>query len=222
MQNKKQHISHLAAATLVAALFGAAPAQADTGQAATPSAGAPAAAPATATKLSRADRNALTDLAMANMAEIATARIAIGKSQNADVKAYAQRMIDDHTKAQAEVQALAKTKGVELPTELNVKFKAKSKLLETLSGDIFDRTYIKQSGRADHHDTHEKLRANLEGVKDADIKALALKIRPVVEQHLIMANEMIATTARNATGTAGTPGTDTSTATGKEPIPNKK
>lgn len=183
----------------------------------------PAAAPAKpAGKLERSDRNALIDMAQSNMAEIANARLALAKGVNPEIKAYAQRMLDEHGKTLAEVQALAQAKGVELPKELNVKYKAKGALLQTLSGDIFDRTYMKQSGRRDHRVTHEQLKDNLEKIKDPDIKALATKMRPVVEQHLLAADELIARTARNATGTAGTPGNDTSTATGKEPTPMKK
>jgi putative membrane protein len=221
---KNQRIHPLLAMALAAAVCVSTPAQAAAQQAVTPSVGAPATepAPGATVKLSSADREALADLAMANMAEIHSAQIALSKSQNANVKAFAQRMIDDHGKVHAEVLALAKAKGVELPAELNVKYKTKSALLRFLSGDIFDRTYIKQSGRADHRDTNQKLRDNLDDLNDPDIKALVNKTRPVVEQHLLMAEEMIAITARNATGTAGTPGTDTSTATGQEPIPNKK
>ena len=206
---KTQRTRTMLAASLAAAMFGLAPAHAATGQAAPAgeSTAAPAAAtaPATAVKLSDADREALTDLAMANMAEIATAKIALSKSANPEVKGFAQRMVDDHTKAQAEVQALAKAKGVELPTELNVKYKAKSAMLQALKGEIFNRTYIKQSGRTDHLDTHGKLKGNLDELKDPDVKALVLKIRPVVEQHLIMAEEMIAKSGRSTMGTAGAP-----------------
>lgn len=180
------------------------------------------AAGAPAAKLERADRSALVKMAEANMAEIATGKLALAKASNPEVKAYAQRMVDEHTKSLAEVQALAQAKGVELPKDLSVKHKAKSTMLEALSGDIFDRTYIKQSGRRDHRTTHEQLRESMDKIKDPDIKALAMKMRPIVEQHLLAADELIARTARGATGTAGTPGNDTSTITGKEPIPNKK
>ena len=156
------------------------------------------------------------------MAEISTGKLALSKAVNPEIKAYAQRMVDEHSKTLAEVQALAQAKGVELPKELSVKHKAKGAMLEALKGDIFDRTYMKQSGRRDHRVTHEQLRDNMDKIKDPDIKALAMKMRPVVEQHLLAADELIARTARGATGTAGTPGNDTSTATGKEPIPNKK
>jgi len=223
--HKPTQLYQALALSFAGALFAAGAAQAQTGQAgaqpATQGAATATAAKAPA-KLDRSDRNALIEMAQSNMAEIATGKLALSKALNPEIKAYAQRMVDEHGKTLAEVQALAQAKGVELPKELNAKFKAKGALLQTLSGDIFDRTYMKQSGRRDHRVTHEQLKDNLDKIKDPDIKALAMKMRPVVEQHLLAADELIARTARGATGTAGTPGNDTSTATGKEPIPNKK
>lgn len=221
---------HILALSLAGAMFAAGAVQAQaTAPGATAAAAAAKTAPSAATtttapaaKLDRSDRKALTQMAEANIAEITTGKLALSKASNPEVKAYAQRMVDEHTKALAEVQALAQAKGVELPKEPNVKHKAKGAMLEALNGDIFDRTYIKQSGRRDHRVTHEQLRENMNKIKDPDIKALAMKMQPVVEQHLLAADELIARTARGATGTAGTPGNDTSTATGKEPTPMKK
>jgi len=147
--------------------------------------------PATgAAKLSKADRRAVMDMAQANMAEIETAKLALSKSENADVKTYAQQMIDDHGKALSEGQALAQTKGVTLPEELDAKHKAMSAKLEKLSGDEFDRTYMKQAGVADHKQTLAKLQKSAKSVKDPDVKALAAKMVPTVEQHLKAAQQM--------------------------------
>lgn len=224
---KTLRIHRVLALSIAAALFAAGASQAQAqavtqGTAPAAAAAAPAAPASTTSKLDRSDRKVLEMMAEANIAEINAGKLALSKASNPEVKAYAQRMVDEHTKSLAEVQALAHAKGVELPKESNVKHKAKESMLKALSGDIFDRTYVKQSGRRDHRVTHEQLRDNMDKIKDPDIKALAMKMRPVVEQHLMAADELIARTARGATGTAGTPGNDTSTATGKEPIPNKK
>ncbi|WP_020653720.1 DUF4142 domain-containing protein [Massilia niastensis] len=171
--------------------------------------GAGASAPAAAkAKLGSADRKALTDMAMSNMAEIETGKLAVSKSQNADIKAFAQQMVDDHTKAQADVAALAQAKGVTLPTELDAKHKAKGAMLEKLSGEEFDRAYLKQSGMADHRDAHGKLKKGMKSAKDADVKALASKMSPVVEQHLKAAEQLNASRSRSAVGTSGTPTTE--------------
>ncbi|MCC2957780.1 DUF4142 domain-containing protein [Massilia sp. IC2-477] len=143
-----------------------------------------------AAKLSAADKKTITDMALANMAEVETGKLALSKSQNADVKTFAQQMIDDHGKALTEVQALAQQKGVTLPTELDPKHKAISAKLEKLSGEAFDREYMKTVGVTDHKQTHSKLEKGSKSAKDPDVKALAAKLMPTVEQHLKAAQQM--------------------------------
>ncbi|KFI06341.1 DUF4142 domain-containing protein [Massilia sp. BSC265] len=143
-----------------------------------------------AAKLSAADRKTITDMALSNMAEVETGKLALSKSQNPDVKTFAQQMIDDHGKALTEVQTLAQQKGVTLPTELDPKHKAISAKLEKLSGEAFDREYMKSVGVADHKDTHAKLQKGAKSAKDPDVKALAAKLMPTVEQHLKAAQQM--------------------------------
>lgn len=143
-----------------------------------------------AAKLSAADRRAINDMALANMAEIETGKLALSKSQNPDVKTFAQQMIDDHGKALTEVQALAQQKGVTLPTALDPKHKAISAKLEKLNGEAFDREYMKSVGVADHKQTHDKLQKGVKNAKDPDVKALAAKLMPTVEQHLKAAQQM--------------------------------
>ncbi|CUI07054.1 putative exported protein [Janthinobacterium sp. CG23_2] len=137
-----------------------------------------------------ADRKLVTDLAMANMAEIEVARTAQGKSQDDQVKKYAQQMIDDHTKALNEVQQLAQTKGITLPATLDRAHKAKADKLAALSGDAFDRAYMAQAGVAEHKKTHGMLTRAQARAKDADVKALVTRLTPTVEQHLNAAQEL--------------------------------
>lgn len=147
--------------------------------------------------LSKADQKAMMDMAIANMAEVETGKLALSKSQNADVKTFAQQMIDDHGKALSELQALAQQKGVTLPTELDAKHKAMSAKLEKLSGDAFDKEYMKQAGLNDHKATHTKLQKISKSAKDPDVKGAATKTLPVVEQHLKSAQQM--TSAKSGT-----------------------
>ncbi len=141
-------------------------------------------------KVSAADKKAITDMAMANMAEVETGKLALSKSQNAEVKAFAQQMVDDHGKALADLQPLAQSKGVTLPTELDAKHKAMAAKMEKLTGDAFDKEYMKMAGLKDHKDTHAKLKKISKSAKDADVKAAADKTLPVVEQHLKAAQQM--------------------------------
>jgi putative membrane protein len=140
--------------------------------------------------LSKADQKIVMDMAVANMAEIEAGKMAVGKTQNADVKAFAQKMIDDHTKALGDVTTLAQSKGVTLPTELDAPHKAMAAKLDKLSGDAFDKAYMKDAGVSDHTKVHAKLKGFAAKAKDADVKALASKMMPTVEEHLTMAKGM--------------------------------
>ncbi|MGJ9418999.1 DUF4142 domain-containing protein [Massilia sp. CMS3.1] len=151
-------------------------------------------------KMNKADSKAIMDMAMVNMAEVEMGKLAQSKSQNAEVKTYAQQMIDDHTKAMAEVQAVAQAKGVTLPTELDAKHKAMAAKLAKLDGEKFDREYMKVGGVASHKAAHAMLMKNEKNAKDADVKGLAMKMKPAVEQHLKSAQQMPAAKSGTMSG----------------------
>jgi putative membrane protein len=157
-------------------------------------------AAATGGKLSSGDQKAVMDMAMSDMAEVATGKLAQSKGQSAEVKAFGQQMIDDHGAALAKVQALAQARGITLPTDLDAKHKAMSAKLEKLSGAEFDKAYMAQAGVKDHKDTHSKLVSDSKKIKDPEVRALADQHMPVVEQHLKSAQQMA--TAKSGT-TAG-------------------
>jgi len=58
------------------------------------------------------------------MAEVAIAKMALAKGADADVKQFAQKMIDDHSKANEELKSLATSKGIAVPTDVDAKQKA--------------------------------------------------------------------------------------------------
>ena len=185
------------------------------GQSSTQGSTASGAGMASAKKLSAADQKLLRNMAQSNMSEIEAARLAQTKSQNDQVKSFAQRMIDDHTKALTDVQQVAQAKGVTLPTELTRAHKAKADKLAKLSGEQFDRAYMAQAGVADHKKAHSQLRSAANRARDPDVKALATRIQPSVEEHLKMAQDLHAdhsgkSGATGSSGAAGTTGSGTS------------
>ncbi|SFU94723.1 DUF4142 domain-containing protein [Pseudoduganella namucuonensis] len=171
---------------------------------------------AQAETLAKADQRMLAQMAQANMAEIEAGKIALQKSQNNEVKAFAQKMIDDHGKGLQEVQAVAQSKNVTLPTEPDAKQKALAKKLNRLSGDAFDRTYTAEAGAKAHKATHAFVQKVQTDAKDADVKALAAKLEPTVAQHLGHVETLTATLQSGAPRTAATPDNamDTSGASG--------
>lgn len=135
-------------------------------------------------KLTEDEHEMMQDLAHANLAEIETGKMALEKSQNAEVKKFAQKMIDDHTKSMKELQKLAQSKGATLPTETDVQHRTIATALKALSGDTFDSQYISRVGVGDHERTVELLQKTQKEAKDADLKGYAQKTLKTVQQHL--------------------------------------
>lgn len=154
--------------------------------------------------VSEKDQKMMRDMAHANLAEIEAGKLALSKSQNDEVKKFAQKMVDDHTKSQQELQQVAQSKGVTLPTEPDAKHQKMAKKLGTLSGDEFDRVYMQQGGVDDHKKTHRLVKNAQSDAKDADLKSLAGKTEPVVQEHLTMAQQLHAATRdmKKSTSTA--------------------
>lgn len=148
-----------------------------------------AGAPAMAQDMARGDQEIVQKMAIANMAEVEMGKLAQSKASSAEVKAYGQQMIDDHGKALGEVQALAKSKNITLPDALDAKHRAKADKLAALSGEAFDKAYMKDAGVKDHTEVHKMLKRWSSSAKDADVKALAGKMLPTVEQHLHSAQQ---------------------------------
>jgi len=158
-----------------------------------------------AQSLAKADQAMLKQLAQANIAEIEAGRIALDKSQNTEVKAFAQQMIDEHSKGLREVLTVAQSKGVVLPTEPDAKHKAMGKKLQRLSGDAFDREYAAQAGISDHKAAHAYVQKVQSDAKDADVKALAAKLEPTIARHLGHVETLSASLEGVSPRTAGTP-----------------
>jgi putative membrane protein len=146
-----------------------------------------------ADKLAATDASMLKDIAQANMAEVETGKLALAKSSNPEIKQFAQMMVDDHTKGLADVKTLASSKGTELPDGPDVKHKAAALEFKALSGDMFNSRYVKQAGVGDHEATEALLKKTQADAKDADLKALASKMLPIVQGHLQHARQLVAT-----------------------------
>lgn len=140
-------------------------------------------------KPASADTKAIRDMAEANMAEVEAGKLAAQKAQSAEVKKFAQHMVDDHGKMLQEVQQLAQSKGVDLPKSPNAAQQAAMKKLESTSSDKFDSAYMQQMVK-DHRATAEKVQGISRNSKDKDIKAAAEKALPDIKEHLQMAQSL--------------------------------
>ena len=141
-------------------------------------------------KLSPFDGAFLEQAAQNGHAEIDGAKAALEKAKDSRVKSFAQKLIDDHTKAHAELAALASSKGVELPKDPSVGQKAKAKILSFRDGDSYDKHFIESIGIKAHESTIKLFKRAAAEATDADVKAFATKTLPTLEGHLKQAHDL--------------------------------
>src|SRR5258707_14447193 len=101
-----------------------------------------------AAALSKADRNFANTAAQAGLAEVTEAQIALQKSSNQDVKNFAQRMVDDHSKANDQLKSVAAQEGLNVPSSPSSADQRKAQALQKLSGAAFDKRYISDQDTA--------------------------------------------------------------------------
>ncbi len=132
-----------------------------------------------------------TKAGIANMFEIDSSKLALKMATRADVKAFAQKMIDDHTKAGKDFKtALGKTSGVTAPTALDDAYQSKLDDLKTKAkGDDFDNAYI--SAQKDAHGDAVSLFDNYsKNGTDPALKDFATTTLPTLQAHKDMIDKM--------------------------------
>ena len=134
------------------------------------------------------DRAFAREAAIANMAEVDLGNLAKEKASNADVKTFGDKMVTDHGKANDELKQWADQNKVTVPTELDAKHKAMHDRLAKLSGDAFDKAYMRDMV-TDHKADVAKFRSESKTAHNADLKAWAGKTLPTLEDHLKMAQD---------------------------------
>ncbi len=131
------------------------------------------------------EKEFMTTAAQGGMAEVKLGELASTKAQNAEVKAFAQKMVTDHGKANAELKDLAKKKNFTLPTDVSEDQKETYDELAKLSGAEFDKEYVKTMVD-DHEKDVDAFQEQADDGDDADTKAFAAKTLPTLKSHLEM------------------------------------
>jgi putative membrane protein len=149
---------------------------------------APAQRPRSADRLASGNQF-ITEAAQGGAAEVEMGRLAVQHASNARVKEFAQRMIDDHSKAGEELKSVASKLGVTVPSEVNSKQKAAIDKLARLNGAEFDRAYM-QDMIKDHREDVSAFKKEAESGDNPDVKKFVSQTLPTLQDHLKMAEEI--------------------------------
>ncbi len=125
----------------------------------------------------------MTMAASGGMMEVQLGTLAQQKATNPKVKDFGKMMVDDHTKANEELKALAAQKNITLPQTLSEKHQKHVDDLSAKTGKDFDEAYMDLM-TSDHKEDIDEFKEAADDAKDTDIKAFAQKTLPVLQKHL--------------------------------------
>jgi putative membrane protein len=125
----------------------------------------------------------------ANQVDIDAGNLATSKASNADVRAFAQQMVTDHSgvnKQATELVTRLKVKPEDNATSQSLKAGGDANVaaLKSLSGAAFDKAYIDHEV-AYHQQVLDAVdKVLIPSASNADLKALLVKVRPAFVAHL--------------------------------------
>ncbi|MEA3157909.1 MAG: putative rane protein [Betaproteobacteria bacterium] len=137
----------------------------------------------------------------ANQVDINAGKLAESKSGNKEVKAFAERMVTDHTGVNKQATALV-TKLKVKPEENDTSKSLKSggddtlKRLKALKGAEFDKAYV--DNEVTYHQTVLEAvdKTLIPNAKNEELKSLLVKVRPAFVAHLEHAKHLQASLAK--------------------------
>jgi putative membrane protein len=146
-----------------------------------------------ADKLPEATQKFVDTAAVANKFEIDTSELALKYGKGADVKAFAQEMIDDHTKIGEEFKATLTAANITPPKDaLDLTHEAKYAKLRVFTTEAgFDGSYVSEQLAA-HEDAVKLFSDYAANGPTPAVKEFAAKTLPKLEHHLAMVKELSA------------------------------
>jgi putative membrane protein len=137
-------------------------------------------------QLTNQDQKFVMEAAQGGMMEVELGRLAAQKASSAEVKAFGQRMVTDHSKANQQLMQLATTKGLTVPTTLPPDMQKEHDKLAGLSGAEFDRMYMSHMLK-DHKKDVSEFEKESQKATDTGVRSFAQQTLPVLREHLTLA-----------------------------------
>jgi putative membrane protein len=138
---------------------------------------------------------------MSNDVDLSFARIAYTHAESEEVKAFALRMLTDHTQIVASIRAVSADKDIapaedDAARDLRDLSTLQRDSLRALTGRSFDSTYV-----AMELDRHHAILSMIDDVllpraRNAEVREMLASSRPIIAAHIAHAEQLQATLAR--------------------------
>jgi putative membrane protein len=146
--------------------------------------GIAAAAPAT----DKSSKKFITEAIEGNLAEVQVGKLAQEKSMDDGVRSFGDMLVKDHSAGNEKAASVANAIGVMPPKEPNTKQKAMYDKLSKLSGNAFDREFIKMM--VDDHKKDIKEFEKEAKSSNEQVAAFAKDTLPTLHEHLEAAQSL--------------------------------
>jgi putative membrane protein len=128
------------------------------------------------------DKSFLKEATEGNLAEIKMAELTIKTTKNPTIKAFAEQMVTDHQALIESSKPVAMKAGVTPPTTTSAKAEAVYLKLKVLTGETYDKSYVKAMV-ADHHEDLKMMKDENASTANPDMKKLSAHATEVVAMH---------------------------------------
>ena len=141
--------------------------------------------PTTPQPLSAQDQLFAVRAAEGNLAEVLTSELALKNTKNADVRATAQKLIQEHGQAQTQLIGILRSHGMAPPSMLSAGHTVIYTALKKAKNADFDRMYM-ATQVDDHENTIALFATEVSGGQDDALKGYASTYLPPILGHTVM------------------------------------
>jgi putative membrane protein len=145
-----------------------------------------------------ADPNVAASASSSNMDEIQTSQLALQRTQNAQVREFAQMMVTEHTRFEQQMQQMLQARGM-APVDnawsgtLKRHLPPTLEMLRSMNGAQFDLTYMVHQVGAHELTLHALDTTLIPNTTDPAMRTMLRdQVRPAVAAHLVRAQQLVA------------------------------
>jgi len=133
--------------------------------------------------VSTMDRTFVEEASLGGLFEVRSAELALEREDDPQIKQIASMILEDHQKANQELETIARRKGITVPQQLSQRYQEMFDQLHNASGAAFARQFQDVQEKA-HEDAIRLFERQAREGQDADLKSFAERTLPVLRKHM--------------------------------------